>query len=309
MTSLIFFGNESFSYSTYNEAPIFEALARAGLVKALVIKTNRQRSRRPTRWQIIASAQAAQVPVYKVSNHPDLDSLQLPKTDLGIVASFGLILSRPFINRFPKHLYNIHPSLLPRYRGVSPIETALLDGVSTTGVTLIKISPDIDAGHILDQGSWPIKKAISKVDLTRELAQLGRDLLLKQLPLISQATDLKLRPQVEAQATYTAKIQPTLIDDWSKRSASFWQRWIRAYQACPNNRFLINAEVCEPLAAQALHKPTKVPIFYNRRDQSLNLACRSGYLSLSALKPANRAPMSAQAFVNGLYRTVPRLSL
>ena len=303
---ITFFGDERFSYSSYNEAPILQALAQKKVVNALVLKKSPTKSRLKRQLAVLETAKRYDIPVFIVTDKADLLGIKLPSYQLGIVASFGLLLPADFLDKFTLSLYNLHPSLLPLYRGVSPIEGALLAGATKTGMTLIRLNQTMDAGQIIAQQSLPIKRQSSKLDLTAQLATRGLKILLDYLPAISQKEAVLGRNQ-SGVVSYTQKIKATLITDFLKQPAQHWQRYIRAYQECPNNRFLINEIVCEILAAGVLETKTDLPTFYARKTGCLNIRCQKDYLSIKFLKPANRNKMSAQAFVNGLFRNVTKL--
>ena len=303
---LTFFGDECFSHSSYNQAPILEALAEKKLVSALVVKKTANRSRRQKQPAVLAVADQYGLPTFIVQKKDDLKKLPLPTCQLGLVASFGLILPPDFMSQFSHSIYNLHPSLLPLYRGVSPVEGALLAGASETGMTLMRLDAKVDTGAIIAQEALKIDSQLSKLDLTQRLAKLGLQMLLQHLPAISQVGGSLGRPQ-KGLGSYTTKIRPSLITDLSSQPALYWQRYVRAYQECPNNRFLINDLVCELLEVGTLQADKNWSAFYSKVSQSLNLRCQQDYLSIQKLKPASRAAMSAAGFVNGFYKEIPRL--
>ena len=305
-SDITFFGDERFSHSSYNQAPIFEALAARRALSALVLKKSPSRSRQERQVAVLGIAKKRGIKTFIVENKEDLCNLQLPSYKLGIVASFGLLLPAEFMQKFSHPLYNLHPSLLPLYRGVSPIEGALLDGVSRTGISLMRLSAEMDAGAIIAQQSLKIEPSDSKLEITQKIAQLGLNILLEYLPLISQK-DCRLGQKQGSVVSYTQKIKASLITDFTKKPALYWQRYVRAYQECPNNRFLINELVCEILAAEVLKTSASLPIFYDKKRQRLNVLCQKDYLSIKSLKPASKNQMSAAGFVNGLYKNVARL--
>jgi methionyl-tRNA formyltransferase len=126
--------------------------------------------------------------------------------DLSIVVAYGSILPESVIN-FPKFgALNIHYSLLPKYRGASPVESALLNGDVETGVAIQKMVRKLDAGDIIALEKFPINATISKEDLRKELIELGANLLIKILP---EYIEDKITPisQDESLATHCGKIK------------------------------------------------------------------------------------------------------
>lgn len=135
--------------------------------------------------------------------------LHTRKYDLFIVASYGKIIPEDILN-IPTHgTLNVHPSLLPKYRGPSPIESALLDGVLTTGVTIMKLDKEMDHGPILAQSAFMIHAESNTGTLEVSCGQLGGDLLVDTLPHYLEGT-LIPKEQDHTQATVCKKITKEL---------------------------------------------------------------------------------------------------
>ncbi|MBM3205776.1 methionyl-tRNA formyltransferase [Candidatus Shapirobacteria bacterium] len=164
-----------------------------------------------------------------VKDKDDLQGLQkaLLRPDLGLVASFGALIPQELLH-WPKYgILNLHPSLLPKYRGPTPVPTAILKGEKETGLTIIKIDEQIDHGPILAQFKEPIKPQETSEDLLNRLFTLGADVLLTILPGYLEGR-IKERKQDHSQATYTQKLtrQDGQID-WTK-PAEYQERFVRA---------------------------------------------------------------------------------
>lgn len=304
--SITFFGDERFSHSSYNQAPIFEFLARQKLISALVIKKNPTLSRLQRKPVVFKIAKRHGIPVCVVQTINDLHDLQLPSSNLGLVASFGLIMPKAFCQAFNGRIFNLHPSLLPRHRGVSPVETALLKGDPTTGMTLALLSEEIDAGPIVDQKSMVIDEQIPKLELTKQLGQLGQQLIADNLPSLLTTKPTDWIEQDETLATYTPKIKPLIVKNFLSQSANYWQRYIRAYQECPNNRFVVIEKICRLLEVDVAKDHLKDAIYYDKKNTSLNVRCRKDHLSIRLLQPANGRIMNASSFINGFGRNIPK---
>jgi len=149
------------------------------------------------------------------------------RPDLGIVASFGALIPQNIIN-LPKHgILNLHPSLLPKYRGPTPVPTAILNGEKETGLTIIKIDEQIDHGPIIDQFKEPIKLEDTGESLLNRLFTMGGEVLATILPSYLEGK-IELREQDHSQATFTKKL--TREDgkiDWTK-AVDYQERFIRA---------------------------------------------------------------------------------
>lgn len=149
------------------------------------------------------------------------------KPDVGVLASYGKTLSKRIL-KTPKHgILNIHPSLLPKYRGASPVQAAILAGEKETGATIIKIDEKIDHGPILAQFKEEIKPDDTAESLYKRLFTAGAKVLTTILPAYFEGK-IQLREQNHSKATYTKKL--TRDDgkiDWSK-PADYNERFIRA---------------------------------------------------------------------------------
>ncbi|KAJ2809487.1 Methionyl-tRNA formyltransferase [Coemansia guatemalensis] len=181
---------------------------------SLGIKVHFTTSRVMTDWQI-----------------PDVDEKAGGgKFDIGVVSSFGSFLPERIINSFPKGMINLHPSLLPKYRGPSPIQTALLNGDEITGVTVQEVHPKrYDAGNILAQLPYKIESKYKRTDLMVLMGHLGGGLLTKVLGQLDMLRE-KALVQDESKATYTPlyTMQDAQID-WESMTAEQILRMHRAF--------------------------------------------------------------------------------
>lgn len=153
-----------------------------------------------------------------------------------IVVAYGKILPERLLEQFPKGVLNVHYSLLPKYRGASPVEAALLSGDTTTGVTIQRMVYELDAGDIVAQSETVIGEDKTAIELRERLIAMGAELLIETLPRYL-ADSVTLRPQNEAEATRCGKIQKedralSLRED----SASNWRKY-RAYAEGPGTHF------------------------------------------------------------------------
>lgn len=161
------------------------------------------------------------------------------KSDLGILAYFGLLVPNDILNIFPKDIVNIHPSLLPKYRGPTPVQTAILNGEKKTGVTIIKLDEQIDHGPILAQVEEPILANDTAETLHERLFKIGADLLRKNIDQYLNGSIL-LTSQDDKKATYTKHLTRAdgfiNLDPQSPqypKSPQQLDRMIRAYHPWP----------------------------------------------------------------------------
>ena len=135
-----------------------------------------------------------------------LDQLEIRNLDLILVFAYGDLIPKEFLS-LPKYgFWNIHPSLLPKYRGPSPIASPLINGSKTTGVTIIKMDEDIDHGPIFAQESLTIEKNDKRPDLEKKLTDLGFEMFKKIIKKNVKLDQLDLLDQLDQFATYTKKL-------------------------------------------------------------------------------------------------------
>ena len=169
-----------------------------------------------------------------VKEKSELESLKNlgERPDLGVVASFGALIPQKVINWPKKGLLNLHPSLLPKYRGPTPVQTAILNGEKETGLTIIKVDEQIDHGPIVSQFKETIKSEDTSESLLNRLFAIGSDVLITILPSYLEDR-IEIKKQNHEQATFTKKL--TREDgkiDWSK-STNYQERFVRAMFSWP----------------------------------------------------------------------------
>lgn len=156
--------------------------------------------------------------------------------EIGICVAYGKILPETLINVFPKGILNVHYSLLPEYRGASPVEAALLDGKTETGLTIQRMVPKLDAGDIIAQEIVPILPEETTKELRPRLVQIGAELLAATLPKYI-AGEVEPQPQNEASATHVGKIAKEAgLLDLNAPDAENWNKY-RAYAEWPGMYF------------------------------------------------------------------------
>lgn len=229
-----------------------------------------------------------------------LDQVRALQPDLIVLAAYGKILPSGLLQIAPLGNWNLHPSLLPRYRGASPIQYALLNGEHETGVTLMEMTDEMDAGDIYLQVVEPIYLDEDAGHLEARLAQRAGDLLMEGLSRLSAGT-LSRTPQDHSQATYTRLIE--------KEDAHI--RWDETAERCANR---IRAFSPKPGAYTTfrgkrlkLWRATPMPFAHTQppgtilqiQPNALLVACGHDALALSEVQPESRARMPIEAFVNG----------
>jgi methionyl-tRNA formyltransferase len=256
---IVFMGTPDFS------VPGLRALATLPDVEIVGVITRRDqpvgRGRKLEAPPVKIAALDANLPIWQpgsLRKEEAQDLLRSLAPDVIIVAAFGQILP-PSVLKLPPHgCINIHASLLPRYRGASPIANAILDGQPLTGNTIMMMDEGLDTGAIISQESIPIASDDTTATLTAKLATHGADLLVRTLPQWV-AGKITPTPQDDSQATLTRLIRKEDGQiDW-QLSADTIERRLRAYTPWPGIFTLWNGQPLKVIAAKVA-SPDTFPI-------------------------------------------------
>jgi len=244
----------------------------------------------------------------RISAAESLDTLAALKPDVMVAAAYGQILRQPALDVAPLGVVNIHPSLLPRYRGASPVATAILNGDSETGVTIMLMVLALDEGPIVSQRRVPIDRGDTTGTLTKRLAVEGADLLMETLPLYA-AGSLEPQPQDASIASYvsTVKKEDGLID-WALPAAQIWRR-VRAYNPWPGafthlDGAMLHVWEAWPLAKQSAEPPGTVlslpsPIAEAAGEAGFAVQTGEGLLAVLQVQKEGRRVLPAKEFLRG----------
>jgi len=208
----------------------------------------------PTSVKAFIEKAAPDIEVLQPSNVSDAvftDHMRSKDADVFVVVDYGQFLDKELLELPKKYSVNLHPSLLPAYRGAAPVNWAILNGDRETGNTVIKMAEKMDAGDIIAQEKTPISEEENAPELIERLAKSGADLLLKTLDLIESG---KARPmaQDEAKVSYAPKLQKKDGKiDWEK-PASDLIRKIKGMQPWPDAFTLIDGKVLKIFKASVL---------------------------------------------------------
>ena len=227
--------------------------------------------------------------------------------DVIIVAAFGQILPASLLRAAPHGCLNVHASLLPRWRGASPIQAALLHGDVETGVTIMKMDEGVDTGPILAQRSVLIRADSNTETLTAELAELGARLLLETLPQFA-AGKLSPLPQDDRQATLAPRLRGSDAALDPSVPASILVRRVLAFSPRPGARLLWGQETLRVLAARALPGVAGPPgtVVLVRGEPAM--ATGDGLLALDQVQVPGGKAVSGKAFLAG-HRTFDKAIL
>ena len=221
--------------------------------------------------------------------------------DAAVVVAYGLILPRPILDGTRHGAFNIHASLLPRWRGAAPINRAIMAGDTETGVSIMRITEGLDAGPVCLEVRMPITVDQTAEELHDELAMRGARLMVHALSALERG-QLDCRPQAENGITYAKKIDPaeTRID-WS-RPARDMHNLIRGLSSHPGAWF--EAEVngkperikaLRAVLARGSGRPGTL------LDKGLTIACGDGAVRLTEVQRSGKRPMAGDEFLRGAH--------
>ncbi len=292
---IIFFGTEEFSLTALT------GLIEAGYdIAAVVTKPDSKQGRghQLTAPAVKVLAEKHNIPVWQPTKLKDIsdDAIALQPV-AGVLVSYGKIIPQSTIDLFTPGIINVHPSLLPKYRGPSPIESAILNGDDKTGVTIMQLTAEMDAGPLYTAKQHPLTGSETQPALYQTLATVGTDLLLETLPRIL-AGDLQPSPQDDSQASYCQLLQKEDgIIDWQQPAVEI-ERRIRAYKTWPRSRTTLGS--IEIIITAAHTGPDSgTPGTYGPSPGSLTIYTGEGSLIIDQLKPLGKKEMPAQAFLSG----------
>lgn len=211
--------------------------------------------------------------------------------DVAVVAAYGLILPQAMLDAPRRGCLNIHASLLPRWRGASPIQAAVLAGDTRSGVTIMRMDAGLDSGPIVLQESVPITPTTTAAALHEVLAPKGARLMLRAL-----AEDPPPLPQPDIGITYAPKLtREAGRIDWTN-DAAYIDRQVRAFDPWPGTFTTLRGAVLKVLAAEPAtgSGPPGAVL-----DERLTVACGTGALRLVRVQLAGRAAIASDAFLRG----------
>ena len=285
--TVLFFGTDEFSASA------LQGLISAGYhVGAVITKPDSKQGRgqQLTAPLVKTIAESAGIPVWQPLRLVDItDDIKALKPVVGVLSSYGKIVPQSIIDLFEPGIINIHPSLLPLYRGPSPIETAIFNGDAQTGVTIMKLDAAMDAGPIYAQETYSLDGTETLPELYKTLADFGSKLLIKTLPSI---LDESIHPLVQiGDATYCHLLRKEdAFIDVSQVTAAEAERHVRAYLTFPKTKIVLNDQTVIITKAHVSEERTSL----------LDQTCKDGkFLVIDQLTGPSGKQMSGKDFLNG----------
>ena len=231
---IVFAGTPEFS------VPTLSALHEEGYQISLVLTQPDRKSGRGMNLKaspVKKRAQELSIPIYqpnKLSNIEVFKKLVLVGADVLVVAAYGLIIPSEILDSFLKGSYNVHASLLPKWRGAAPIHRAIETGNEKIGVTIMSVIPKLDAGEMIRKESINLSKDANTGEMTKILSKLGADLMVNVINDIDSNKTLKLTKQNEIDATYAHKVEKSEAKVmWNKITSEQIIRKVNAFNPFP----------------------------------------------------------------------------
>lgn len=229
--------------------------------------------------------------IFHARKKEDLEEVKRLKAEnpdtKGILASFGVMIKSDVLDLFePEGILNIHPSLLPKYRGSSPIETAILNGDKDFSVSIMKLVKAMDAGPVYFQKTITFEENVEKDLIYKELSETGANWLVEHINNLPTPAE-----QDNTKATFTAKLDKSMSElKPETKSSEELLNEIRAFKGFPKSKHDFFGLDCIVLKAH----------ISETEDSRLNLVCSDGkYLIIDEIQPAGRKAMDAKSFLNG----------
>ncbi len=223
-------------------------------------------------------------------------AMQVRRADAAVVVAYGLILPKAVLNVFALGCFNVHASLLPRWRGAAPIHRAIMAGDAETGVSVMRMEEGLDTGPVAMVERVPIGPDSTTGELHDRLAHLGADLMLRAIGALERGS-LQLTPQLDEGVTYASKIEKTETRvDWRKP----WQvvhNHCRALSPFPGAWCELpgvgRVKILRTTKGGGSGPPGTI------LDDKLTVACGDGAVQLVELQRAGGKPMPAEEFLRG----------
>lgn len=221
--------------------------------------------------------------------------------EIMVIVGYGQIIPQSILDIPPRGILNVHASLLPRYRGAAPIQWAIANGETTTGVTIMRIDAGLDTGDMLRKGETPVGENETAIDLSPRLAEMGADLLVETLASLDSIAPEK---QDNAAATYAPilKKEDGAID-WTRGAREIHNR-IRGLQPWPGAYSTFRGRTLHVWSSllSEKHSPQAPGTLYleNRRGAHLYATCGDGlFLELREVQLEGRKRLAGDVFANG----------
>lgn len=241
----------------------------------------------------------------KLREEAVVQELKALEPDIIVVAAYGQILSEEVLG-IPKYgCINIHASLLPKYRGASPIETSIINGDEKTGVTIMYMAKGLDTGDIIDQAETEIGLHNTET-LTKELSKLGAELVVKVMADIEAGTSTRTA-QNDEESCYCGKLDKAMgTADWNK-TAEELERLVRGLYPWPCVSMTLDGKslkIIDSEVVEVADDSVQIGEVCEVTKKYFVIKCSDKGLKIKKLQPEGKKPMDTVAFLNGYKVTV-----
>jgi methionyl-tRNA formyltransferase len=295
---VVFFGSPEFA------VPILEVLAADPQFEIPLVVTQAAKGASP----VENVAEALRLPTYKPNSLREPAArapLLATQADVFVVAAFGLIFRQRTLDIPRLGAINVHPSLLPRYRGASPVTAAIESGDEITGVSLMEMDAGIDTGPVVSVEQAIVADDDTSESLSARLAIVGANLVTRDIPRWASG-EVVPEPQSPIGASLTRPLtKADGLIDWNRRAQdierhvrAMWP-WPRAWTTVGGTPIQIYRARVAPDAIEGFAPGAVIP-----SDRRIVVACGDRALELLDVEPAGRKPMSARAYLNGVRKPI-----
>jgi methionyl-tRNA formyltransferase len=306
---VVFFGTPAFAVPTLDAL-----LASEHDVVGVVTQPDRPRGRgqQVTEAPVKARAVIAGLPILQPTKLKDpafLEQIGAWRPDIGVVAAYGRLLPQLLLDLPPRGLVNVHASLLPAWRGASPIQRAVLNGDAVSGVTIMRVVLALDAGPMLARVAVPVVPTDTTATLERRLAVAGASLLRDVIDRMGRGETVVEEAQDDAQATLAPRLEKHEgLVDWTRSAWALdchvrgMQPWPVAYTFMDGQRIMLREATADATPTGGLPPGALV-----RQDgEALLLACGDGQcLRVTRLQPEGKRVMTAREWIAGRRVSTP----
>ena len=294
--NIIYMGTPDFA------VPALEKLAKSNhTVQAVFTQPDKPRGRKMimTPPDVKVCAEKLEIPVYQPTSMKTAESLEIIKKynpDVIVVAAYGQILPKAVLDAPKYGCVNIHGSLLPKYRGASPIQQSVLNGDKVTGITTMLMDVGLDTGDILLTSETEIGENETSGELFDRLALLGGDLILETLTALENGTVIP-KKQDESLASHTTKIDKSLCPIDFTKTAQEVHNQVRGLYPWPVATAKISGKNVKVHSTKISDKSGKAGTIISVRP--LIIACAEKSIEIIELQPEGKKKMTAEAFTAG----------
>lgn len=296
---LVFVGSSDFALPSLQL--LFESQDHAPILVITQPPRSQGRKLRPECTPVGKFAQDNKIPFIYPENINDPEivvPIQKLDPDLLVIVSYGGMIGHRLRRAARYGAINLHPSLLPALRGATPIQTALLNGLTETGITIFKLNALLDAGAIYRQQSFTIYPDDNYTTLHDRLADAGAEMLLKFVRSADLGNEKPI-PQNDSDATYSRKIvKSDLTIDWNLPAVQVADQ-IRAFSCEPGARQLFRCKLLKILRSEVLADPAQnIPGSIQNivKNTGWSVNCADRQILITSVQPAGKAIMTAWAF-------------